>query len=152
MSKTIRRFVASAMLVLPLLIAGAFVSVPKAGASTTVCKAAATDIDGVCMTVGGKDGNVVNVDITGFRADKWAPSICDYSTVVRVSFPANISGPGPVYTRSSGGPLGCSRMWADFNIPVQRTFPIGSYVCAKFFVGGRQVAAEQCVKLTKAWR
>lgn len=145
--RTPSRLVSSTMLLAMLAILTPFMAVPTpAHASATVCRAAGPEVQGVCFTVGGKNGWVVNISLSGLVTD-WRTSICDYSGRVRISTP---SGPGPVFEDASG-PLGCSIGMADINIRIDQTFPIGSYVCAAFFVQGRQQAVEQCIKLTKTW-
>ncbi len=147
------RILTSSMLLLSLLVVGTFVHVPNASAAATVCKAAVNlsipQPDLICMTVGGKDGTVTNVDITGIVLSKnIRVNVCDYKTEIRIS---NATKTYPGFTKNSGGRYGCSINWADLNVPIHQTYPIGSYICAKFFVQDQQVAAEQCVKLTKSW-
>ncbi|MFF0157624.1 hypothetical protein ACFYRY_08825 [Streptomyces sp. NPDC005263] len=118
---------------------------PTAEASSTVCKAA-RDVQAVCMTIGGEDGHVVNVSISGISYSTKA--ICDYSASIRTSIPG-VMGPYPVWSEVTG-PLVCSLGLADINIHIDRTFPTPSYVCGRFFIAGQEQTAEQCIKLTES--
>jgi len=122
---------------------------PPAAASAEVCQQAALGMI-VCVEVKGRGGYVREVwgkvIATGPKL-KNPGVICNYATKVRIS----ANGNQHYATYENRAPKEqCGLMGGAYNIvPINRTFPKGSYVCTTFFIDGNvQRGSEKCIKLT----
>jgi heme A synthase len=125
------------------------IKAPPAGATAEVCQLAAGGLI-VCVEVRGKGGYVREVwgKVVGPGSKLKNPIlICNYATKVRISSKGNQH----YRTYENRAPKEqCGLIGGAYNIvPINETFPNGSYVCTTFFVDVNvQKGSEKCIKLT----
>ena len=122
---------------------------PPAGASSEVC-VAGQNVAYWCAYVRGDGGRVDKVQAIGVPSipNKFSNvgKLCDYRARVRIS--GNGNREYAVYEAQSR-PNECAYARVTLEVPINRTFPKGFYVCTTYYIDKTvQQGREVCIKLT----